>query len=166
MFEFEFVVNKDLYEKIKNLKNEKNKSISSIVRDILLKMLSFLTKKHIEEPIRKKDYPRINATKRIRAYLPEEVYNQLKMIHHQLNTFSMATLIREILEVYFEGIEEYGEEEFMNIIKKVSDEIESMRRNKVRVKKIGQDIPRPIAKLYRYLTYFSYDFSFTEFQFL
>ncbi|HOJ65319.1 MAG TPA: hypothetical protein PLE45_12965, partial [Spirochaetota bacterium] len=98
--------------------------------------------------------------------LPEEVYNQLKMIHHQLNTFSIATLIREILEVYFEGIEEYGEEEFMNIIKKVSDEIESMRRNKVRVKKIGQDIPRSVTKLYSYLMFFSQNFSLTEFQFL
>ncbi|HPP04183.1 MAG TPA: hypothetical protein PK351_05100 [Spirochaetota bacterium] len=166
MIEFEFVVNKDLYEKIKNLKNQKNKSISAIVRDILLKMAFFLTKKHIEEPIRKKDYPRINATKKIRTYLPKEIYNQLKMLHHQLNTFSMATLLREIMEVYFKGVEEYGEEEFMEITKKVSEEIEMMRKNKVKVRKVGQDIPHSDSKLYSYLMYFAQNFSLTEFQFL
>ncbi|HOL57852.1 MAG TPA: hypothetical protein PLD75_09885, partial [Spirochaetota bacterium] len=163
---FEFVVNKDLYEKIKNLKNQKNKNLSAIVRDIMLKMAFFLTKKHIEEPIRKKDYPRVNASKKIRTFLPEEVYNQLKMLHHQLNTFSMATLVREIMEVYFEGIEEYGEEKFMEIMKKVSEEIEMMRKNKVRVRKVGQDIPHSVAKLYSYLMFFSQNFYLTEFQFL
>ena len=129
-------------------------------------MIPFITKKHIIEKRRKKDYPIVNAAKRIRVFLPEKLYNHLKVIHDNLNTFSMATIVREILEEYFVSKEKYGMDQFEKIIKETENEIEEMRRDKARVRKVGVDIPLDFAKHNKYLLYLDKNFYLTEFQFL
>jgi len=143
MKQFDFVLNQSLFNKIRNLKEKKNKNLSVIVREIILLMMPILRKKHIYEKRREKDYKFINATEKIRVFLPEDLYNELKLVHDQLNSFSIATLIRELLEVYFIGIETYGEEKFIKMIQEIKNEIEGLKARKACVVKErgGQDIP-------------------------
>ncbi|HOJ63403.1 MAG TPA: hypothetical protein PLE45_03175 [Spirochaetota bacterium] len=164
MKKFEFVIGEDLYQKIKNL--DQNKNISKIIRELLIKMIPFITKKHLTEPRRKKDYPVVNATRRVRVFLKDNLYNHLKVIHDNLNTFSMATIVREILEEYFVRLLTYGEEGFEKIIKENEKEIEEMRKNKAKVSKMGNDIPRNFIKQSVYLLYLDDYFCLTEFHFL
>ena len=167
MQEFDFVVNEDLFKKIKNLKEKRGGYLSLIVRDIILLMLPVLKKKHLFEKRRDKDYRFINATHRIRIYIPEEIYNELKLVHDQLNSFSMAILVRELLEVYFAGIEIEGEEEFIKSIQKLEREIENLKASKSVVVKIGsQDIPCSIDTNDYFLLKFSSKFCLKEIKFL
>ncbi|HOL57725.1 MAG TPA: hypothetical protein PLD75_09230, partial [Spirochaetota bacterium] len=124
MLQFDFVINDSLFSKIKILTEKNNKGVSEIIREIINIMLPFLKKKHLTEERRKRDYPCVNATKRVRVFLEERVYNELKQIHDTLNTFSIAVLIREILELYFELVEKYGVDGFEKRLEKVKNKIE------------------------------------------
>ncbi|HOJ63865.1 MAG TPA: hypothetical protein PLE45_05540, partial [Spirochaetota bacterium] len=105
---------------------------------------------------------------KIRVFLPEEVYNELKLVHDQLNSFSIATLIRELLEIYFIGIEIYGEEKFMKMIQKLKNEIEGLKIKKVCVVKEerAQDIPCSIEPNDYFLLKFNSNFCLKEIKFL
>ncbi|HOJ63768.1 MAG TPA: hypothetical protein PLE45_05050 [Spirochaetota bacterium] len=166
MKEYEFVIGKNLFEKIKSLKDKRGESISTIIRNIILKVIPVLEKKHLKEERRKKDYPLVMATNKIKVFLPEKVYNELKVIHDHLNTFSIATLVREILEVYFYGVERFGEKEFERKIKKLKEKIDDLKKNKRWVKKEGQDIPTTPTKLYFYLMYHDENFCLRKIKFL
>jgi len=167
MKEFDFVLNKSLFDKIKDLKDKKNKDLSVIVREIILFMIPVLRKKHLYEKRREKDYKFINATEKIRVLLPEEIYNELKLVHDQLNSFSIATLIRELLEVYFAGIQIYGEEKFMKMIQKLKNEIEELKERKACVvKEMPQDIPCSIETNDYFLLKFNLNFCLKEIKFL
>jgi len=168
MKEFDFVLNKSLFDKIKYLKEKKNKDLSAIVREIILLMIPVLREKHLYEKRREKDYKFINATEKIRVFLPEEVYNELKLVHDQLNSFSIAILIRELFEVYFAGIEIYGEEKFMKMIQKLKNEIDGLKIKKACVVKErrGQDIPCSMEANDYFLLKFNLNFCLTEIKFL
>ena len=171
MKEYEFVIGDNLYKKIKNLKEKKGESLSLVVRDIILLMLPFLKKKHLTEKRREKDYPSVNATCRIRIFLPKNVYNELKQVHDTLNTFSIAVLVREILKLYFQMIEKYGEEGFKKRLERVKNKIEDMRARKVKWYKdkderIHPDIPFYIDQELYYILFFGSDFCLKRIIFL
>ncbi|HOJ64350.1 MAG TPA: hypothetical protein PLE45_08010 [Spirochaetota bacterium] len=166
MIKFDFVIGDFLFDKIKNLAEIKNIKISTLVRDIILKMIPLLEKKHFKEARRKKDYPIVMATHRIKVFLPERLYNELKVIHDHLNTFSMATLIREIMEAYFQSVEKLGEKEFEEMIKKLEDKIERIKKKRGSINKWGGDIPINIAKLYIYLIGLDKNFCLRKIKFL
>ncbi|HOL56692.1 MAG TPA: hypothetical protein PLD75_03930 [Spirochaetota bacterium] len=168
MKEFDFVLNKSLFDKIKYLKEKKNKDLSVIVREIILLMIPILRKKHLYEKRRDKDYKFINATEKIRVFLPEELYNELKLVHDQLNSFSIATLIRELLEIYFAGIETYGEEKFMKMIQEIKNEIDGLKKRKACVVKEerAKDIPCSTDTNDYFLLKFNSKFYLKEIKFL
>ncbi|HPP05317.1 MAG TPA: hypothetical protein PK351_10910, partial [Spirochaetota bacterium] len=87
--------------------------------------------------------------------------------HDQLNSFSIATLIRELLEVYFAGIQIYGEEKFMKMIQKLKNEIEGLKIKKACVvKERGRDIPCSMEANDYFLLKFNLNFCLTEIKFL
>jgi len=129
--------------------------------------IPILRKKHLYEKRRDKDYKFIIASEKIRVFLPDEVYNELKLVHDQLNSFSIATLIRELLEIYFIGIETYGEEKFMKMIQELKNEIEELKARKACVvKEMPQDIPCSIEHNYYFLLKFNLNFCLKEIKFL
>ncbi|MBN2535912.1 MAG: hypothetical protein JXB88_23740 [Spirochaetales bacterium] len=44
------------------------------------------------------------------AYLPENLYRKIKLIHHDLNFFSLAQIVRFFIVVFFELVDEYKED--------------------------------------------------------
>ncbi|HOJ63461.1 MAG TPA: hypothetical protein PLE45_03470 [Spirochaetota bacterium] len=171
MLQFDFVINDNLFGKIKILTEQNNKGLSEIIREVINTMLPFLKKKHLTEDRRKRDYPCVNATKRVRVFLEERVYNELKQIHDTLNTFSIAVLVREILKLYFDLIEKYGVDGFKKRLEKVKNKIEDMRARKVKWYKdkderIHPDIPFYIDQEVYYYLVFGTDFCLKQIQFL
>jgi len=135
MEKYDFVINKSLLEKIKNLAKKRSLSLSFLMREIFKKIIPILEKKHLKEKRREKEYPIVCATNRVRVYLSKKLYNQLKLIHSHLNTFSMAVLVREILEEYFTGIEAFGEKEFEDKIERLKRKLNELRERKAVVVK-------------------------------
>jgi len=148
MEKYDFMLNKTLLDKIKNLAKKRSISLSCLMREIFEKIISILEKKHLKEKRREKDYPIVCATNRVRVYLSKKLYNQLKLIHSHLNTFSMAVLVREILEEYFMGIEIFGEEEFENKIEILKNKLEELKTRKALVvkKDKGKVMPPDIRR--------------------
>jgi len=148
MEKYDFVINKTLLEKIKNLAKKRSLSLSCLMREIFEKIIPILDKKHLKEKRREKEYPIVCATHRVRVYLPKKLYNQLKLIHSHLNTFSMAVLVREILTEYFVGVETLGEKEFENKIERLKKKLEELREKKAVVvkKDKGKVMPPDIRR--------------------
>ncbi|HOJ64399.1 MAG TPA: hypothetical protein PLE45_08255 [Spirochaetota bacterium] len=148
MIKYDFVLNKLLLDKIKNLAKKRSIPFSHLIREIFEKVIPIIEKKHLKEKRREKDYPIVCATNRVRVYLNKKLYNQLKLIHSHLNTFSMAVLVREILEEYFMGIEIFGEEEFENKIEILKNKLEELKTRKALVvkKDKGKVMPPDIRR--------------------
>ncbi|HOJ64316.1 MAG TPA: hypothetical protein PLE45_07830 [Spirochaetota bacterium] len=146
MIKYDFVLNKLLLDKIKNLAKKRSLSLSCLIREIFEKIIPILEKKYLKEKRREKDYPIVCATDRVRVYLSKKLYNKLKLVHSNLNTFSMAVLVRETLEEYFMGIEIFGEEEFENKIERLKKKLEELRGRKAVIEKKdnGKVIPPDI----------------------
>ncbi|HOJ65302.1 MAG TPA: hypothetical protein PLE45_12870, partial [Spirochaetota bacterium] len=93
-------------------------------------------------------------------------------IHSHLNTFSMAVLVREILEEYFLGVETFGEEHFEDKIERLKNKLGELRERKaVVVKKergkiVSPDIPRPPHPDQYFLLTFDSKFRLLEIKFL
>ncbi|HOJ63977.1 MAG TPA: hypothetical protein PLE45_06105, partial [Spirochaetota bacterium] len=91
----------------------------------------------------------------------------LKLVHDHINSFSIAILIRELLEIYFAGIEIEGEQEFAKKMEELQKEIESLRANKAVVVKIGSpDIPVSNEHNDYFLLKFNLKFCLREIKFL
>ncbi len=135
MKKYDFVINKTLLEKIKNLAKKRSISLSCLMREIFEKIIPILEKKHLKEKRREKEYPIVCAIHRVRVYLSKKLYNQLKLIHSHLNTFSMAVLVREILEEYFVGVETLGEKDFEDKIERLKKKLDELRKKKAVVVK-------------------------------
>jgi len=172
MIKYDFVLNKVLLDKIKNLAKKRSLSLSFLMREIFEKVIPILEKKHLKEKRREKEYPIVCATHRVRVYLSKKLYNQLKLIHSHLNTFSMAVLVREILEEYFVGVETLGEKEFKDKIERLKKKLEELRGKKaVVVKKdkgkvMPPDIPRPLHPDQYFMLTFDSKFRLVEIKFL
>ena len=48
----------------------------------------------------------------VRAYLPEKVYRELKLIHQDLNFYSIAQLLRGCLRFFLDLVKKYGDKTF------------------------------------------------------
>ncbi|HOJ65235.1 MAG TPA: hypothetical protein PLE45_12535, partial [Spirochaetota bacterium] len=85
-----------------------------------------------------------------------------------LNSFSIATLIRELLEIYFAGIETYGEEKFMKMIQEIKNEIDGLKKRKACVVKEerAKDIPCSTDTNDYFLLKFNSKFYLKEIKFL
>ena len=171
MIKFDFVINQQMYEKLEDLAKNEAKKVCDIVYKIIIFMLPVLQMKHLTDQRRNNEYPIVDGKIRIRVSIPEIVYNQLKMIHDHLNTFSIAVLVRELLNEYLEKTEETSEEEYKKEVEKKEREIMFMKDKKCCCVKLGvvgndEDIPPEIDSKLSYLVGLDENFCLKEFQFL
>ena len=65
------------------------------------------------------------AREEVHAYLPENVYRELKLLHADLNVYSIAQLVRGFLRFFLDLVKEYGEsvyKELKKIFKRWKDD--------------------------------------------
>lgn len=114
---YNFVINDELNKKIKDycLHNNisKNKLINYII-DLLMPVLDYYY--FVCNESKKYKYKKISATNKIRIIINNNIYNKIKHIHNNMNTFSMATLIREMIMIFFREIKK---NQISYLIKKV-----------------------------------------------
>ncbi|MBN2531420.1 MAG: hypothetical protein JXB88_00940 [Spirochaetales bacterium] len=101
----------------------RDNNISGIIVRILLLLVPFIKREHDRGKQRDSRYEYVSldlgeTRVHTHAYLPENLYRKLKLIHHDLNFFSMAQIVRFFIVVFFKLVDEYEED--------ISKELERM----------------------------------------
>jgi hypothetical protein len=103
----------------------KIKTISGTIVAIIEFLTPYLEKNQIEFQNRESRYKQIadQSEKRhhIHAYIPENIYRKLKELHQYLNFYSLAQILREIIEIYLKDFFKCG-------LKKVVKKYEKVKR--------------------------------------
>ncbi|HOJ64699.1 MAG TPA: hypothetical protein PLE45_09795 [Spirochaetota bacterium] len=115
--ELHFKVNSAMREKLESILRELNLSLSGLIVYILQLYVNRIKKRYCFGNEDENKYERINANSDIHAYISKEDYRLLKKVHADLNFFSMAKLLREIIKIFIEEYEKMG---VMGVEKKCS----------------------------------------------
>jgi hypothetical protein len=121
---YHFVAKEEMKNKIMNFSNEMNLDRSKSIRliiDTMLPLLDYYTV--FEEESGEFGYNEIDAEVDIRFYINPNIYRKLKNAHGVMHTFSIAVLVRKMIELFFIIIEvksfEWLQDRMKNGIKKI-----------------------------------------------
>jgi hypothetical protein len=121
--EFHFVIPESMKERLKKLDVFKNVAgVSGTVVKILSTLAPALRQEHKWRMQRMSKYRYISPDpdeerKHVHTYLDEDAYRELKLIHHDLNFYSIAQIVRMMLELFFGLLDEYGDDIFKELEK-------------------------------------------------
>jgi hypothetical protein len=62
------------------------------------------------------EYPNVNADCDLHIYMEKTNYRFIKQTHGNLNYYSMAVLVREMIDLFIKGVHKYGLSEYVKII--------------------------------------------------
>jgi hypothetical protein len=118
--DFHLMVNSKMKREIIKISKKLNKSISSTIVYIIKTLNSMLKRYHFIYPESKKDgkYKFINAKKHIHIYMNETDYRMIKHIYANMYIYSMAIIIRRMIEIYIAKVKEHGFDKFHKIMKR------------------------------------------------
>ena len=116
---FHFVLNSKLKKNIISISNKIELNISSTVVYIINLIYPLLEKYYyfIEEDNRG-CYKYINADSNIYVFIDNNDYRKIRKIYNDMFVFSMAILIRWMIEKFLDGINKYGFERFIKILQR------------------------------------------------
>ena len=115
---YHMVLNKEMKKYLYKISNVLNKNISKTVIYIYKIMSPILKKHYYNFKCNIGEYKRIKADTNLKITIPLKDYKYFKQIHNNIHTFSTALILRWLIEEFIIGIEKYGFEEFINIMKK------------------------------------------------
>ena len=129
--DFHFIIDRKTHKRLMKLSNQTKMSISSTVIHIFEKMTPYLEKKHIKFCENTGEYslisPSDNNRKSIHVYLPVEYHRKLKLLHMDLNYYSMGKILREIIQEYLKGLFKSG---LKLHVKKIENSLKNWKRTR------------------------------------
>jgi hypothetical protein len=141
--DYHFVLNEKAYLKILELANQMDRSVSGTIVVLFEKLLPFLEKNHLSAKVKNSKYKIIAGKNEkrihIHSYIPEYDYMKMKQLHFDLDVYSLAQILRELINKFISGCLKYGIEKFIDILKKIQDmwekKKESYKKEKIIFKK-------------------------------
>ena len=118
---FHFVMDRGMKKDLKNLDiYEKKGSLSSVIVKIFSLLSPLVKKEHKWGKQRVSRYLPVcddpdEIREHVQVYFPGEMYRQLKLIHQDLNAYSIAQLLREFLSFFLALVNEYGNNVFQEL---------------------------------------------------
>jgi hypothetical protein len=115
---FHFVISEDIRQKIQNLEVfEEPMGFSKTVGEILSELSPVIKVEHEWGEQRMSKYKYVSddpdePREHVCVYLDEDVYRELKLIHHDLNFYSLAQIVRGVCEFFLELVDEFGNDVF------------------------------------------------------
>ena len=115
LHEFHFVIARSMKKSLKKLDIFKGfRSFSGIIVKILSLLAPIVKREHNWGKQRMSRYMYVSFNpdekrEHVHAYLPVDLYRELKLIHQDLNFFSIAQILRVFLEVFLGLVDEYGD---------------------------------------------------------
>ena len=114
LYEFHFKLDLEMKNRLKGVAMFKNtRSLSGLIVRILKWLSPRIEKEHIFGKQRMSMYKFVNddmdiKRESVHVYLPDYLYRKLKLMHQDLNFYSMAQLLRFILGIFLDVTEKYG----------------------------------------------------------
>jgi predicted DNA-binding protein len=111
--EYHFIMDREMKEKLTNLNLFNGVcGLSGIIDRILQILVPVIEGEHKWGEQRCSRYMNVCADpevvrEHVHAYIPVEMYRRLKLLHQDLNVFSIAQMMREFLGWFLEFVEEY-----------------------------------------------------------
>jgi hypothetical protein len=168
--EFHFVLNARMMKDIFKISKKLDKSISSTVGHIIKTINPILERYHFIYPENKNDgkYRLINGKKHIHVYMDEIDYRRIKQVFAHMYIYSMAIIIRRMIEIFIKETKKNSLNKFAKIMKKYEG-IHKIKFGKVQKKWKKYDLflqmsyDESIKKHYK--TLFTNDFTLLGFEF-
>jgi hypothetical protein len=125
MHDFHFKLNEESILKLSELSEEMGLSLSKTIVALFEKFLPFVEKNHLKAKEKESKYRIIAKTKEkrfsVHCYMPENLYKKMKQLHHDLNVFSLAQIIRKMIEYFILGCFKYGIKRFFVSLERVKN---------------------------------------------
>ena len=118
---FHFIMDREMKKNLKNMDMyEKTGSLSGVIVKILSLLAPFIEKEHKWGEQKMSRYLPVcddpdEIREHVHVYFPGEVYRQLKLIHQDLNVYSIAQLARGFLRLFLALVSEYGNNVFIEL---------------------------------------------------
>jgi len=131
--EYHFVLNDSLKNKLVAVSNSLKLKLSKTVVFIIENMSPLFNKIHLVYKDENNFVENVNWNSHLHVYInrsKEILYNKLKSIHKDNNTYSIASKLRYILKVFIRGVERYGLNGFLKILKNAEKKWENKKRIK------------------------------------
>ncbi|MBN1699994.1 MAG: hypothetical protein JW881_20965 [Spirochaetales bacterium] len=165
--EFHFIITDTMKEKLRNLHLFRTRiSLSRVIVGIISIIDPLIVKEHQWGKQRMSRYRPVSLDRdeireHVHVYFPEDVYRKIKLLHADLNCYSIAQLLRGLLELFFAMVEKYGNkviEEFEKRFKQWSSEENSLRqslqRNLRQLSMIIQHLPGRNGSISMYTSHY------------
>ncbi|MBN2440620.1 MAG: hypothetical protein JXJ04_04725 [Spirochaetales bacterium] len=121
--DFHFIIDREMKKKINSLDLfKKSKSLSGIMVRILQLLTPLIGKEHKWGKQRFSRYRAVcdnpeEVREAVHVYMPDELYRELKLLHQDLNFYSIAQLLRGLVTFFFGLVEIYKDEVFQELEK-------------------------------------------------
>jgi len=95
-------------------------------------MMPLFDKMHLLHKEENNSVEQVNWNCHLHVYInrsKEELYNKLKTIHKDNNTYSIASKLRYIIKVFIRGVERYGLTGFLKALKNAERKWDNKKRN-------------------------------------
>ncbi|HOF00201.1 MAG TPA: hypothetical protein PK385_02295 [Spirochaetota bacterium] len=102
MKDFHFASNSVMKNNIIRFGKKYNYNISQTIRNLVKTVSFYLDRKHYYEEEDRNTYSRVYADCDIHLYISEEEYRKIKVIHANMNFYSMAKLVRWMIDLFFD----------------------------------------------------------------
>lgn len=119
IFDFHFVINDSLKARVEIISKLLNLSLSKTIIFIIENLIVLTNKIHFLYKIENCYVEKVNWNSHIHVYFKKEkraLYNQLKSIHKDNDTYSIAGKLRYLIKVFIKGVDIYGLEKFLDIL--------------------------------------------------
>ena len=131
-YDFSMVFSSEEYRLLDEIRQlTGHRSVSDLVSFIIGVLLPYLKLKHILFMKNETGYRRINWSRKKHIVMTRKNYEELKLAHKNLDSYSIAGLIRLMLDVVFEFFGLFGEGCFIMLKKHLKQIEEKLNKKKI-----------------------------------
>lgn len=144
MKDFHFTANSIMKNKILQFGKKYNYNISQTIRSVVKTVSFYLDRKHYFEEEDRNVYSKVYADCEVHLYISEEEYRKIKIIHANMNFYSMAKLVRWMIELFFDVADRLGNKVYQYFNMERTDflkKLENSRRIVKQSSRIKSNIP-------------------------
>jgi hypothetical protein len=125
LHDYHFVLNEKAYLKLIETAEMLGKSLSNTIVVLFENLSACVEENHFEAREKNSRYKIISDPdeKRfhVHSYIPEKMYRKIKQLHHDLNYFSLAQVLRELIDKFLAGCLKYGVKKFINLLENIQN---------------------------------------------